>query len=229
MTELNDFLTEISDEKPVRLFLLLVDMDDRLVIQCVFKNTETDHFQLLFKPGALPANKIDTDTSCLVNLDIGGQSVSIESRVVQVINRQSLEMVALKTINHEQMREYFRVDCTVPIVLKSMVPNEFDEVIDEWKIPGTTVDLSGSGLRASFSMEPPAKTQVRLELVLPTTETTVVKTLSSPVRITKLHDKLWDAAFHFDVIEDEDQDAIIGCCLIEQRRLLRLKVKVTAN
>jgi c-di-GMP-binding flagellar brake protein YcgR len=229
VTELNDFLTKISDGKPVRLFLPIVGMDDRLVIQCVFKNTKTDHFQLLFKPGALPANKIDKDTSCLVNLDIGGQSVSIESKVVQVINRQSLEMVALKTINHEQMREYFRVDCTVPIVLKSMVPNEFDETIDEWKIPGTTVDLSGSGLRASFSTEPPADTQVRLELVLPTTETTVVKTLASPVRITKLHDKLWDAAFHFDVIEDEDQDAVIGCCLIEQRRLLRLKVKVTAN
>lgn len=229
MAELNDFLTEISDEKPVRLFLPLVDMNDRLVIQCVFKNTKTDHFQLLFKPGTLPVNKIDTDTSCLVNLDIGGQSVSVESKVLQIINRQSLEMVALKTINHEQMRENFRVDCTVPIVLKSMVPNEFDEIIDEWKIPGTTVDLSGSGLRASFSIEPPARTQVRLELVLPTTETTVVKTLASPVRITKLQDKLWDAAFHFDVIEDEDQDAIIGCCLIEQRRLLRLKVKVTAN
>ena len=124
------------------------------------------------------------------------------------------------------MREYFRVDCTVPILLKSLVPEEFGGPEDNWKIPGTTVDLSGSGLRASFTTEPPRNTQVRLELALPSTETSIVKTLASPVRISKLTDKLWDAAYQFDEIEEEDQDAIIGCCLVAQRQLLRLKVKV---
>ena len=226
MSELNDFLSKISNEKPVRLFLTVIGMDDRLVIQCLLKKTQTDHFQLLFKPGALPVSKIDKDTSCLVNLDIGGQSVSIESKIVEVINRQTLEMIAQKTIKHEQMREYFRVDCTVPIILKSMVPEEFSDTDESWKISGTTFNLSGSGLRASLSTEPPANTQIRLEIVLPSTDTTIVETLASLVRITQLNEKLWDAAFHFDVIEDEDQDAVIGCCLIEQRRLLRLKIKV---
>jgi c-di-GMP-binding flagellar brake protein YcgR len=226
VTDIDNFLSQVSDEKPVRLFLPIIGMDDRLVIQCVLKKTQTDHFQLLFKPGSLPVSKIDKDTSCLVNLDVGGQSVSIESKIVEVINRQTLEMIAQKTINHEQMREYFRVDCTVPIILKSMAPEEFSDTDESWKISGTTVDLSGSGLRASFSTEPPANTQVRLEIVLPSTEPTIVKTLAAPVRITQLNEKLWDAAFHFDVIEDEDQDAVIGCCLIEQRRLLRLKIKV---
>ena len=229
MTDLNNFLTKISDEKPVRLFLPIIDADDRLVIQCVLNKTQTNHFQLLFKPGSLPVKKIDKNTSCLINLDLGGQSVSMESKIVQIVNNQTLEMVAQKTINHEQMREYFRVDCTVPIILTSIVPEEFGSPDDKWKISGTTVDLSGSGLRASFSTEPPASTQVRLELALPNTEISIVKTLASPVRISQLTEKLWDAAYQFDVIEDEDQDAIIGCCLIEQRRLLRLKVKVKGS
>jgi len=138
-------------------------------------------------------------------------------------------MVLQKTISHEQMREYFRVDCTLPIIISSIIPESFGTPDDHWKISGTTADLSGSGLRASFTEEPPANTQVRLELALPTTETTIVKTLASPVRISQLTEKLWDAAYQFDAIEDEDQDAIIGCCLVEQRRMLRLKVKVKGN
>lgn len=229
MTDQNNILGTISDEKPVRLFLPVIDCDDRLLIQCVFKKEKGNHFVLLFKPGTLPVNKIDKDTSCLISLDEGGQSISLESKIIQVINNQTLEMVPQKTINHEQMREYFRVDCTVPIILKSTVPEEFGSPDDNWKILGTTVDLSGSGLRASFTTAPPKNTQVRLELALPTTETTIVKTLASPVRVSQLTEKLWDAAYQFDEIKDEDQDAIIGCCLVAQRRLLRLKVKIKGS
>jgi c-di-GMP-binding flagellar brake protein YcgR len=229
VTDQNNFLDTISDGKPVRLFLPVIDSDDRLLIQCVFKREKGPHFMLLFKLGTLPVNKIDKDTSCLISLDVGGQSVSIESKIINVINDQTLEMVPQKTITHEQMREYFRVDCTVPIIIKSTIPEEFGTPDDHWKISGTTVDLSGSGLRASFTVAPPEKTQVRLELALPTTETTIVKTIASPVRITQLTEKLWDAAYQFEEINDEDQDAIIGCCLVAQRRLLRLKVKVKGN
>lgn len=226
MTELNDFLSQITTPKPVRLFLPITGNDDRLLMQCVLEKGTGKHFNLLFKPGTLPVDRIDRATSCLINLDISGQSISLESNITNIINKQTLELVIQKSINHEQMREYFRVDCTVPILLKSLVPEEFGGPEDNWKIPGTTVDLSGSGLRASFTTEPPRNTQVRLELALPSTETSIVKTLASPVRISKLTDKLWDAAYQFDEIEEEDQDAIIGCCLVAQRQLLRLKVKV---
>ncbi len=226
MTDQNNFLDTISDEKPVRLFLPIIESDDRLLIQCVLKKEKGNHFTLLFSSGTLPVSKIDKNTSCLISLDDGGKSISLESNIVRVVNNQSLEMILQKTITHEQMREYFRVDCTVPIILKSTVPEEFGTPDDNWKITGTTVDLSGSGLRASFTTAPPDNTQVRLELALPTTETIIVKTLASPVRISQLTEKLWDVAYQFDVIEDEDQDAIIGCCMVAQRRLLRLKVKV---
>ncbi len=226
MTDSNTFIAQISDEKPVRLFLPTIGVDSRSLIQCVFKKTKGNHFHLLFKPNTLPVQDIDKDTTCLINLDMGGQSVSIESNIVSVVNDQTLEMAPLKTISHEQMREYFRVDCSIPIILRSTIPEGFGGPEDEWKIMGTTADLSGSGLRASFKTAPPENTPVRLELALPTTELTVVSAIASPVRITKLTDKLWDAAYHIDDIEDEDRDKIIGCCLVAQRRMLRLKVQV---
>ena len=226
MPDLSEFLSQISDNKPVRLFLPIIDSDDRRLLQCVLHKSKGDHFQLLFKQNALPVDKIDMETTCLINLDVGGQSVSIESKIIEVINSQTLDMVSQKTINHEQIREYFRVDCTVPVMIKSVVPEAFAEEKDKWKILGTTVDLSGSGLRASFTTAPPENTQVKLELALPTGEISVVKTLASPVRISQLTEKLWDAAYQFDEIEEEDQDAVIGCCLVAQRSLLRLKIKV---
>lgn len=230
VTDSSKFFLEIPNQKPVRLFLPVISNDDRLLIQCVFKKLDGKYFNLLFKSGTLPVDRIDIKPPCLINLDLGGQSVSLESNIVEVSDGQTLKMIAQKTINHDQMREYFRVDCTVPIILKSIIPEEFSNPEDDnWKISGTTVDLSGSGLRASFTTAPPAKTQVRLELALPTTETTIIKTIASPVRISQLTEKLWDAAYQFDEIEDEDQDAIIGCCLVAQRRLLRLKVKVKGS
>ena len=229
VTSYNSYLNRIQEHKPVRLFLPIKNQEERRLIQCVLETTEAPLFQLIFKGGELPVDTIDTQNTCLINLDDGGQSISIESKIVEIVDPQTLKLTTLKIINHEQMREYFRVDCTVPIILKSIVPEEFGSSEDNWKILGTTADLSGSGLRASFTTAPPENTQVRLELALPTTETTIVKTLASPVRISQLTEKLWDAAYQFDTIEDVDQDSIIGCCLVAQRRLLRLKVQIKGS
>ena len=229
MADLENCLSQISDDKPVRLFLPLIDREDRLLIQCVLKKVSDRRFKLLFPSGTLPIDKIDRNNSCLISLDLGGKSISLESNIVEIANNQTLDMMLLKSISHDQMRNYFRVDCTVPILITSVVPDEFATKEDKWKINGTTVDLSGSGLRASLDTVPPENAQVRLEIALPGTETNIVKALATPVRISKLTDTLWDVAYHFDNIEDEDQDAIIGCCMVAQRRLLRLKVKVTGS
>jgi hypothetical protein len=68
--------------------------------------------------------------------------------------------------------------------------------------------------------------QVKLEVMLPSTPSEVVTILARPVRREQISESQWDVAFHFDDISDEDRDKIIGCCLVIQRKLLRLKVKV---
>lgn len=226
MENYTEFIEQISDNKPVRIFLPVKDSEERFRINCILKKTKAPHFSLLFKQATLPVENVDVENSVIINLDISGQSVSLEANITKIENSQTLNLVPQKTISHEQLREYFRVDCTVPILLSSVVPKAFGSEEDSWKIPGNTVDLSGSGLRASFTEAPPKDTQVRIEIALPSSDATIVKALASPVRISQLTEKLWDAAYHFDEIEIEDQDAIIGCCLVAQRRLLRLKVQV---
>ncbi len=229
MAEHIEFIKKIPEDKPVRIFLPVKDSVERLRLSCVLQKTESQRFTLIFTSGTLPVSRIDQDAPVIVTIDLSGQTVSIEANITKIANNQTLEMVVQKTMNHEQMREYFRVDCTLPIRLRSLVPEEFGTEEGKWSLTGTTVDLSGSGLRASFTSPPPANKQVRLELSLPTAVPSIVNILTSPVRITQLTKKLWDAAYYFDDITDEDRDSIIGCCLIEQRRLLRLKVKIKEN
>lgn len=226
MNKDESYLEKIKENKSVRLFLPLKGQEERKLTHCVLEKTDNTHFHLHFKGEGLPVAAIDTDATCLINIDNSGQSVSLECNIVAIVNSQLLKMVIVKTISHEQMREYFRADIAVPILIKSNVPEAFSSEADNWKINGTTVDLSGSGLRASFTEAPPKEVQVRIEIALPTADTTIIQTLATPVRITQLTEKLWDAAYHFDDITIEDQDALIGCCLVAQRRLLRLKVQV---
>ena len=219
-------LDKIPDNNPVRIFLPVKNNEASKRINCVLRKLEAPHFELIFSKNILPVEHLDLAASVVISLDISGQATSLEANIVDVVNPQTLRMVPQKVITHEQMREYFRVDCTLPILLKSIVPEEFGIETEKWKISGTTVDLSGSGLRASFTSCPPENTQVRMELALPTAVPSIVNILASPVRITQLTEKLWDAAYYFDEVTDEDRDTIIGCCLVAQRRLLRLKVQV---
>jgi len=226
VAEQTDFISKIQDNKPVRIFLPLKNPEESKRLNCILHKLKNPYFELIFLKGVFPANQFDQNASVIVTLDISGQTVSLEANTIEVVNDQTLKMVVQKAISHEQMREYFRVDCTLPIQLRSVVPEEFDSPHERWKISGTTVDLSGSGLRASFTSPPPENIQVRMDLALPTAVPSIVNLLASPVRISQLTEKLWDAAYCFDDVTDEDRDTIIGCCLVAQRRLLRLKVKV---
>ncbi len=229
MSEQTDFISKIQDNKPVRIFLPLNDSEESLRLNCVLHKLKEPHFELIFLKGVLPVDQFDKTASIIISLDISGQAISLEANTIKVVNDQTLKMVVQKAISHDQMREYFRVDCTLPIQLKSVVPEEFDAPDEKWRISGTTVDLSGSGLRASFTSPPPDNTQIRMDIALPTAVPSIVNLLASPVRISQLTEKLWDAAYSFDDVNDEDRDTIIGCCLVAQRRLLRLKVNVKNN
>ncbi len=226
MQKQKDIIQSLADDTPVRVFLPLRDNEESRRISCVLHKLEAPHFTLIFLKGFLPADKLDLQSSVIVTLDLSGKVFSMEAKILEVVNDQTLKMVSQKIINHEQSREFFRVDCTFPIQLKSIVPEAFEVASEQWKITGTTVDLSGSGLRASFTSPPPENTQIRMEVALPTAVPTIVSVLASPMRITQLSDTLWDAAYFFDEVSDEDRDTIIGCCLTAQRRLLRLKVQV---
>jgi hypothetical protein len=226
MTAEKDIIENIPDAKPVRIFIPLQNTLERYRIQGVYQKSTPPRFNLLFKAGALPVDAIDLQQPCIVNVDMGGPSISVEAMISEIADPQQLNMIMRKSISHEQMREFFRVDATTNVISSSFRPEFFGEQDEPWSMRGTTIDISGSGILASFTTPPPMDTQTRLEIALPTAQPETISLIAHPVRKEKIGENQYVVAYHFDDISTEDRDKIIGCCLLMQRRLLRLKVKV---
>ena len=58
----------------------------------------------------MPTDVIDIYQTCLISVDMGGPNISLEARITKIIGDQTLQMVLEKSVSHEQMREFFRVD-----------------------------------------------------------------------------------------------------------------------
>lgn len=218
-----NILTNIPDEKPVRIFLPIKHSRQRYRTQAVYRKSSPPGFDLLFQPGALPQDHLDQQELCLVIVDFGGPNISMEAKIASS-SGQMLKMIAQKLVSHEQMREFFRVDATTEVIAKSFQPEFFGEKGRPWTIKGTTIDISGSGILASFAEKPPEESPVRLEISLFTATPEKVKVLARPVRTQHIDQEQWEVAYYFEDISIEDRDKIIGWCLEIQRRLLRLKV-----
>lgn len=221
-----DIINNIPDGKPVRIFLPLKHGPQRYRTQCVYKKSVPPKFTLLFKPGDLPVDDITLDQTNIINIDMGGSTISLEAMTEEIVNPQTLNMLVEKSIPYEQMREFFRVDSTTDIISRSFHTELFGNKNEPWSIKGKTVDISGSGILAHFPEQTPADRQIRLQITLPSDEQETINILAHQVRAQKLGDDLFEVAYHFDDISIEDRDKIIGCCLVIQRQLLRLKVQV---
>ena len=220
-----NILDQITSGKPVRIFIPLIDRPDRIRAQCIYQQSAPPKFTLIFKPGVLPIEEIDTTTSAIINVDMGGPTISLEANILKISNSQTLEMLIQKSINHEQMREFFRVDAVTDVISKSFQTAVFGDKEQE-SIAGKTVDISGSGILAIFDAKPPQTEHIKLEISLPGEDLDTIKIFAHQVRVQELHDGRFEAAYHFDDISDENRDSIIGTCLVLQRKMLRLKVQV---
>ncbi len=226
MTSDIDALKDVPDGKPVRIFLPLVNGPDHFRLNCLYKETIPPNFTLIFKPGTLPVDAIDTRQPSIISVDIGGATISLEASISEIVPPQTLKMTIQKSMSHEQLREFFRVDATTSVISKSFQTEVLNNNSKPWKLKGKTVDISGNGILALFKEKPPEDTTVRLEITIPVPEPEVIEILAHRVRTQKLKNGFYEVAYHFDDISSEDRDKIIGCCLVIQRKLLRLKVQI---
>ncbi|MFT5701677.1 MAG: hypothetical protein ACI8ZB_004572 [Desulforhopalus sp.] len=219
-------LDQIQNGKPVRVFIPLTNRPDCIRAQCIYQQTSPPKFSLIFKPGVLPVDEIDSSKPAIINVDLGGPTVSLEANIVNIANSQTLDMTITKTINHEQMREFFRVDAVTSVISKSFETAVFDNNSEALAIAGKTVDISGSGILAIFEEKPPQTEHIRLEIAVPSASSETITVFAHQIRLLELYDGRFEVAYHFDEISDEDRDSIIGTCLVLQRQMLRLKVQV---
>ena len=219
-------LKNVPDGKPVRIFLPLKTGPELYRAQCVYQKSVPPELTLLFKLGVLPIDNIAHSRPSIISIDMGGPTVSLEAMIQKIENPQTLQMIVSKSISHDEMREFFRVDTTARIISKSFQTELFEDKKQLWSIEGKTIDISGNGVLAFFPEQPPADKQVRLEITIPLAKPETITVLAHQVRGAKLSDERFEAAYYFDDITAEDRDKIIGCCFMIQRKLLRLKVQV---
>lgn len=226
MSSNNDVIEQIPNGKPVRIFIPLKKTTERIRVQGLYQETTPPKFSLLFKPGVIPVKDLDLKQPCTVSVDMGGPTISLEAMIVAVSNNQKLDMIVKKSVNHEQMRDFFRVDAKTSVISKSFHTEYVGKDEEPWSVDGQTIDISGSGILAIFDNEVPAETQVTLEISIPPFGSETIKVVAHQVRSKQLEDGRYEIAYHFDDISSEDRDKIIGSCLIIQRQMLRLKVQV---
>ncbi len=221
MPTLDEIFTQIETDKAVRIALPILGATEKKRISCVYQETTPPEFLLLFTPGSLPADKIDFNRKAVVLLDIKGQNISLAADIKEIINDQALRLVGREVIQHKQMRDFFRVDVSAPLVARPALAKD-----QEWSLSGETVDVSGSGLLAVFRQPINKGEPVRVELILPTGNGEPIKAIAHVVRSRKIDDDQYQIALHFDTIDSEDRDRIMACCFEIQRKHLRLKVQV---
>jgi len=195
--------------------------DQRL--NCILKKTQSPSFKLFFAPNTLPRDTLEYGTSCRLVVKHGDSSINLNVRLDEADGDRSLLFTALESISPESLREYFRVMISVPI-RASYQPGP-REKNDAWELTGNTIDLSGGGVLAIFPGKPANNSRIQLKIDLPGQSAPVICKVRV-VRTYRLRKNRFQVAFNIVAIEGKARDILISCCLQEQRRQLRDKVRV---
>lgn len=188
----------------------------------VAKLAAAPQFEITFLPDQLEKLSLDKETTCRVMLDVAGEHKSITARIVDQPTAERLLLEQVESFVHKQKREYFRVDADLSVSYWAI-----DEANPVACSVASSVNISGGGIRLPVSQPLSERTRVGFEIVIDDPPA-VIECVGEVVAFYDNGDGP-SAAFRFIGLEPEDQDAIVSFCLAEQRKQLRLKVKVLGS
>jgi c-di-GMP-binding flagellar brake protein YcgR len=163
------------------------------------------------------------DGNCSITVEHQGEKIVLIARLEKVIDNRRLRFIAREPITPESLRDYFRVPINMP-VKASYTAEQQDTRAECWRMTGTTIDLSGSGLLAMFSQRPTSSQRILLELT-PSDDPEPIFCLANVIRSYRIRRNRFQVAFHFIEVTPKTRDQIVSCCLREQRRQLRENVQ----
>jgi len=176
-------------------------------------------FEVTFLPDQLEKLSLDKETTCRVMLDVAGEHKSITARIVDQPTDERLLLEQVESFVHKQKREYFRIDADLSVSYWAI-----DEANPVASSVARSVNISGGGIRLPVTQQLPEGARVGFEIIIDDPPA-VIECVGEVVNYYDNGDGPM-AAFKFIGLEEEDQDAIVSFCLAEQRKQLRLKVKV---
>ena len=222
MARLDELFARISDNLPA-----VVDLPgpggEMLRCNALVTRKEMPVLELLFPPEAWRAEELRQDGGCSIAIEHHGEKIVLIARLEAVIDDRRLRFVVREPITPESLRDYFRVPINMPV--KASYTAEPQEIrVQSWRLAGTTIDLSGSGMLAMFTEKPPSTHRILLEMTPPEDHEPIL-CLAEVIRSYRLRRNRFQVAFHFIEITPKIRDQIVSCCLREQRRQLRESVQ----
>jgi len=218
VSKITEILDKLNDHAPA-----VIDIPARngehYRCKAMFVKKENLTVELVFPPNSWDADNLALGTECTVAVEHDGRDINILACLDQVTSDRRLQFTAKEPVSLESLREYFRVAIHLPIEASYIAgPREVNG--KTWKMLGTTIDLSGSGVLAVLADKPPTTHNIQIVITMPEDEPSIV-CLADVVRTYRLRKSRYQVAFHFEVVSTKTRDQIISCCLQEQRRQLR--------
>jgi c-di-GMP-binding flagellar brake protein YcgR len=223
VARIDDILNKLNDNAQV-VVDLQSNKEDTIRCKALLVKKDSPLFELVFLPNSWETDDLKIDANCNMVIDHKGETVNIIARLDSIGGPRRLNFIAREPVSPETLRDYFRVSTNLPIEASYIAgPKEIN--VQTWKMIGTTIDLSGSGVLALFAEKPASNNRIQLIITLPDNETPIV-CLANVIRSYRLRKNRYQVAFHFDSIDSDTQDKIMACCFEFQRRNLRMKVQV---
>ncbi len=223
MSRIDEILDKLDDKAPTDVDLPGL-RDEVFRCKALLIKHESPHLELLFPPNAWKAGDLKIGANCSLAIEQDGKRVSLIAKLDSITNERRLQFTAREPITPESMRDYFRVAINTAIQA-SYVAEQRETKVQSWKLAGTTIDLSGSGVLAMFAAKPPSSHRILLEIT-PPEDIEPIFCLAEIVRTYRLRSNRFQVAFHFIEVTTKTRDQIISCCLKEQRRQLRENVRI---
>lgn len=222
MTRIDSILNKLNDYAQV-----VVDLpsykEEAIRCKALFIKKDSPLLELVFIPNVWKAGDLKIGANCNMAIEHKENAVNLIARLDNVTGPRRLLFTAREPIAPESLRDYFRVSTQQPIEASYIAgTNEINT--KTWKMTGTTVDLSGSGVLALFPEKPASNSRIQLIITLPNEETPVV-CLAKVVRSYRLRQNRYQVAFHFENISVKTRDQVVSFCLHEERRQLRENVR----
>ena len=223
MSGIHDILRKLADNAPT-----IVDLpgihDETIRGKALLVKKESPCLELVFPPRSWNAADLKIGADCNLAVDHNGLTVNLIARLDSVVRDRRLSFTAREPVAPEVLRDFFRVSINTAIEA-SYIAGPKETKIDTWRMIGTTLDLSGSGVLAIFSGKPPSTQRIQLVITVPEEDNPIV-CLANVVRSYRIRKNRFQVAFHFINITSKTRDMIMACCMQEQRRQLRENVHI---
>ena len=222
MARIDDILNKLFDSAHV-VVDLPSNKEESIRCKALLIKKDSPLFELVCLPNSWEVGDLKIGANCNMIIEHKGDTVNLIARLDSIAGPRRLHFTAREPVSPETLRDYFRISTKLPIEASYIAgPKEINT--QTWKLFGTTIDLSGSGVLALFAEKPASNHRIQLIISIPN-EAAPVVCLANVIRSYRLRQKRYQVAFHFENISGKTRDVIVSYCLHEERRQLRENVR----